>query len=90
MRPIDADFCKELGATCIAKKDEHGNLIAISALDNIPTIYKNEDIEKILDYLKNSGMSPDEKWNWFLANVFASFFNGNISEIDAKSICQKF
>lgn len=37
MRPIDADFCKELGATCIAGRNKNGDLVAIATLDSIPT-----------------------------------------------------
>lgn len=42
MRPIDADFCKELGATCIATRNKNGDLVAIASLDLIPTMYKCE------------------------------------------------
>ena len=38
MRQIDADFItKELGATCIAKRNERGNLIPLGSIDNILT-----------------------------------------------------
>ena len=45
MRAIDADFCKELGATCIAARNKKGDLVAIVSLDSIPTMYKCETCE---------------------------------------------
>ena len=40
MRPIDADYCKGIGATCIAKCNDNGDLIPVASIDDIPTMYK--------------------------------------------------
>lgn len=34
---ISRDFMKKLGATCIAERNEKGELVAISSIDNLPS-----------------------------------------------------
>ena len=39
---ISLDFMKKLGATCIAKRSETGEFVAISSIDNLPSAEKTQ------------------------------------------------
>lgn len=41
-RLIDADFMKELGAKCIAKRCDDGVLLALGRIDDLPTVVEAE------------------------------------------------
>ena len=42
-RLIDADFMKELGAKCIAKRCDDGVLLALGRIDDLPTVIEAEE-----------------------------------------------
>ena len=53
---ISRDFMKEMGATCIAKRSEAGELVAILSIDNLPSAEKTDrvitELEKITESIK--------------------------------------
>lgn len=42
-RLVDADFMKELGAKCIAKRCDDGVLLALGRIDDLPTVIEAEE-----------------------------------------------
>ena len=42
-RLIDANFMKELGAKCIAKRCDDGVLLALGRIDDLPTVIEAEE-----------------------------------------------
>lgn len=51
---ISLDFMKKLGATCIAKRSEAGELVAISSIDNLPSV------ENTAEWIPVSERLPDK------------------------------
>ena len=45
-RLVDADFMKELGAKCIAKRCDDGVLLALGRIDDLPTVIEAEEQEQ--------------------------------------------
>lgn len=46
---VSRNFMHELGATCIAKRNENGKLIALGAIDELPSVTPQESKIKVLD-----------------------------------------
>ena len=62
---ISRDFMKKMGATCIAKRSETGELVAISSIDNLPSAEKTQPQATDGDLISRTDLLKElEKWDW--------------------------
>ena len=83
---ISLDFMKKLGATCIAKRSETGELVAISSIDNLPSAEKTAewkplDKEKaqyyMFGYVCSKCGAPAKSPTKYCSNCGAKMHGGN-------------
>lgn len=60
---ISRQTLEDLGAECIAKRDESGNLIPLGSIDSLPSV--SNALDKIKAEIKalTDGAEPERIWN---------------------------